>query len=109
MAEDLPERDRSIPASHHPAGDRTLAPFCRSRDTAVRTASPRRGPDPDRRMTDASNLGRGTPPAPSPAPTARSTPDKKKKPTMGPVRQQLEAFGVAILAAVLLKWFCLEA
>ncbi len=34
---------------------------------------------------------------------------KKKPPTIGPVRQQLEAFGVAILAAVLLKWFCLEA
>ena len=28
---------------------------------------------------------------------------------MGPVRTQLEAFGVAILAAVLLKWFCIEA
>jgi signal peptidase I len=35
--------------------------------------------------------------------------DKKKKPTIGPVRFQLEALGVAILAAVLLKWFCLEA
>ncbi len=35
---------------------------------------------------------------------------KQKKPaTMGPVRQNLEAFGVAILAAVLLKWFCIEA
>ncbi|MBZ0150171.1 MAG: signal peptidase I [Planctomycetes bacterium] len=34
---------------------------------------------------------------------------EKKKPTMGPVRQNLEAFGVAILAAVLLKWFCIEA
>jgi signal peptidase I len=33
----------------------------------------------------------------------------KKKPQMGPVRVQLEAFGVAILAAVLLKWFCIEA
>ncbi|MFM1872772.1 MAG: Signal peptidase [Planctomycetota bacterium] len=33
----------------------------------------------------------------------------KKIPTMGPVRANLEAFGVAILAAVLLKWFCLEA
>lgn len=33
----------------------------------------------------------------------------KKKPLMGPVRQNLEAFGVAILAAVLLKWFCIEA
>jgi signal peptidase I len=28
---------------------------------------------------------------------------------MGPVRVNLEAFGVAILAAVLLKWFCIEA
>ena len=28
---------------------------------------------------------------------------------MGPIRVNLEAFGVAILAAVLLKWFCLEA
>src|SRR5262245_25507346 len=34
---------------------------------------------------------------------------KKKVPTMGPVRTNLEAFGVAILAAVLLKWFCIEA
>lgn len=34
---------------------------------------------------------------------------QKKAPTMGPVRTNLEAFGVAILAAVLLKWFCLEA
>lgn len=34
---------------------------------------------------------------------------KKKTPTMGPIRVNLEAFGVAILAAVLLKWFCLEA
>lgn len=34
---------------------------------------------------------------------------KKPKPLMGPVRQNLEAFGVAILAAVLLKWFCIEA
>lgn len=33
----------------------------------------------------------------------------RKKPLMGPVRVQLEAFGVAILAAVLLKWFCIEA
>lgn len=33
----------------------------------------------------------------------------KKPPTMGPIRTNLEAFGVAILAAVLLKWFCLEA
>lgn len=36
-------------------------------------------------------------------------PDRKKVPTMGPVRTNLEAFGVAILAAVLLKWFCIEA
>ncbi|HEX5052048.1 MAG TPA: signal peptidase I [Planctomycetota bacterium] len=33
----------------------------------------------------------------------------KKAPTMGPVRTNLEAFGAAILAAVLLKWFCIEA
>lgn len=33
----------------------------------------------------------------------------KKKALMGPVRTNLEAFGVAILAAVLLKWFCIEA
>lgn len=33
----------------------------------------------------------------------------KKVHTVGPIRQNLEAFGVAILAAVLLKWFCLEA
>jgi signal peptidase I len=33
----------------------------------------------------------------------------KKAPVMGPVRANLEAFGVAILGAVLLKWFCLEA
>lgn len=34
---------------------------------------------------------------------------RKKAPTMGPIRTNLEAFGVAILAAVLLKWFCIEA
>lgn len=35
---------------------------------------------------------------------------KAKKPVLvGPVRYNLEAFGVAILAAVLLKWFCIEA
>jgi signal peptidase I len=34
---------------------------------------------------------------------------QKRAPTMGPVRFNLEAFGVAILGAVLLKWFCLEA
>ncbi|MFO1076954.1 MAG: signal peptidase I [Planctomycetota bacterium] len=33
----------------------------------------------------------------------------KKIPLMGPIRINLEAFGVAILAAVLLKWFCIEA
>jgi signal peptidase I len=33
----------------------------------------------------------------------------KKAPTMGPVRTNLEAFGAAIMAAVLLKWFCIEA
>ena len=33
-----------------------------------------------------------------------------KKPILvGPIRHNLEAFGVAILAAVLLKWFCIEA
>lgn len=35
--------------------------------------------------------------------------DKKKNPALGPIRSNLEAFGVAILAAVLLKWFCIEA
>jgi len=35
---------------------------------------------------------------------------KAKKPILvGPIRHNLEAFGVAILAAVLLKWFCIEA
>lgn len=35
---------------------------------------------------------------------------KPKKPILvGPIRHNLEAFGVAILAAVLLKWFCIEA
>jgi signal peptidase I len=38
-----------------------------------------------------------------------TAPGRKKAPTMGPVRTNLEAFGVAILAAVLLKWFCIEA
>lgn len=33
----------------------------------------------------------------------------KPKPLVGPIRYNLEAFGVAILGAVLLKWFCLEA
>ncbi|MFK7739889.1 MAG: signal peptidase I [Planctomycetota bacterium] len=33
----------------------------------------------------------------------------KKAPLVGPIRHNLEAFGVAILAAVLLKWFCVEA
>lgn len=33
----------------------------------------------------------------------------KPRPKMGPIRVNLEAFGVAILAAVLLKWFCIEA
>jgi len=32
-----------------------------------------------------------------------------KRPAIGPVRYNLEAFGVAILGAVLLKWFCIEA
>lgn len=36
--------------------------------------------------------------------------NKAKKPILvGPIRHNLEAFGVAILAAVLLKWFCIEA
>jgi signal peptidase I len=37
--------------------------------------------------------------------------DSKAKKTIyvGPIRHNLEAFGVAILAAVLLKWFCIEA
>ena len=57
-------------------------------------------------MSDLSNkaldigLGVALPGTPSP---------KKKMPTMGPIRLNLEAFGVAILAAVLLKWFCIEA
>lgn len=34
---------------------------------------------------------------------------QKQRPLIGPVRYNLEAFGVAILGAVLLKWFCLEA
>lgn len=34
---------------------------------------------------------------------------KKKLITTGPIRTNLEAFGVAILGAVLLKWYCLEA
>jgi signal peptidase I len=38
-----------------------------------------------------------------------SKPQKKHVRRMGPVRDNLEAFGVAILAAVLLKWFCIEA
>ena len=39
-----------------------------------------------------------------------STDKKAKKPILvGPIRHNLEAFGVAILAAVLLKWFCIEA
>lgn len=42
-------------------------------------------------------------------PTVSLDSGKKKTVRMGPVRDQLEAFGVAILAAVLLKWFCLEA
>ena len=32
-----------------------------------------------------------------------------KRPAIGPIRYNLEAFGVAILGAVLLKWFCIEA
>jgi len=40
---------------------------------------------------------------------ASETTGKKKPSTMGPIRTNLEAFGVAILAAVLLKWFCIEA
>jgi signal peptidase I len=48
--------------------------------------------------------------APAVAPTGVAAPGKRKKiATMGPVRTNLEAFGVAILAAVLLKWFCIEA
>ncbi|MFY9345649.1 MAG: signal peptidase I [Planctomycetota bacterium] len=43
-----------------------------------------------------------------PVPVA-GTAAAKKKPLMGPVRVQLEAFGVAILGAVLMKWLCLEA
>lgn len=40
---------------------------------------------------------------------ATASTDQKKPALMGPVRTQLEAFGTAILAAVLLKWFCIEA
>ena len=49
--------------------------------------------------------------APAVAPTGVAAPPKSRKrvATMGPVRTNLEAFGVAILAAVLLKWFCIEA
>src|SRR5262245_19459537 len=43
------------------------------------------------------------------AESAASAGQKKKGPTIGPIRYNLEAFGVAILGAVLLKWFCLEA
>ena len=42
-------------------------------------------------------------------PAGSPTTPKKPRPLMGPVRANLEAFGVAILAAVLLKWFCIEA
>ena len=38
-----------------------------------------------------------------------STASKRKGLKRGPIRDNLEAFGVAILAAVLLKWFCIEA
>jgi signal peptidase I len=55
-----------------------------------------------------SDLSNSVLPATAPLTDARST-AKKKAPLMGPVRTQLEAFGVAILAAVLLKWFCIEA
>ncbi len=41
--------------------------------------------------------------------TAQAAGPKKKVPGIGPVRNNLEAFGVAILGAVLLKWFCIEA
>jgi len=49
--------------------------------------------------------------AASVAPAVAAAPPKSRKKiaTMGPVRTNLEAFGVAILAAVLLKWFCIEA
>jgi signal peptidase I len=46
---------------------------------------------------------------PPPLPTDAKGKKAKPAPLMGPVRVQLEAFGVAILAAVLLKWFCIEA
>jgi len=41
--------------------------------------------------------------------SAAAASGKKKGPGIGPIRYNLEAFGVAILGAVLLKWFCLEA
>ena len=62
-------------------------------------------------MTDAAHV----PPGPLPGSLPGSLPaeppsrDRKKKALMGPIRVNLEAFGVAILAAVLLKWFCIEA
>ncbi|MBK8101594.1 MAG: signal peptidase I [Planctomycetes bacterium] len=44
------------------------------------------------------------------APAGAVKPGKKAKVArMGPIRDNLESFGVAILAAVLLKWFCIEA
>ncbi|MBX3463194.1 MAG: signal peptidase I [Planctomycetes bacterium] len=64
-------------------------------------------------MTDPS--GHGNPPSALAAAQAAAAVvadgggRKRKAPTMGPVRTNLEAFGVAILAAVLLKWFCIEA
>jgi signal peptidase I len=43
------------------------------------------------------------------AKSATAEKKSKPKPRIGPIRYNLEAFGVAILGAVLLKWFCLEA
>ncbi len=57
-------------------------------------------------MTEASGPFTTTSTAP---PATASGRKKKKTPTVGPVRYNLEAFGTAILGAVLLKWFCIEA
>jgi signal peptidase I len=72
-----------------PGSRLTLAPARASVDTAAAVSEP-----------NPTSAVLATPPAQG---------RKKPKPLMGPVRQNLEAFGVAILAAVLLKWFCIEA
>jgi signal peptidase I len=57
-------------------------------------------------VTDARSV---LPAAAVPDVTIAAPRGKKPRPKMGPIRVNLEAFGVAILAAVLLKWFCIEA